>query len=459
MDNKEIRKRFVDMVGEEGFRDDETITVFTIDGLSPKAVLFPDTPEMVEEIVMVAATHGLSIIPWGGGTQVDLGAPPRKMDLILHMGHLKGIVEQDHENMSVTAQAGIRLGALQESLRGVGPGFFLPLDPPRAQEVTLGGAVATNASGPSRLRYGSLRDLVLGLEAVIPAEVARDRRARAGGKTVKNVSGYDMSKLYIGSLGSLGIILEITCRILPLPEDRATVVAGFAGNDPAWACTQAVMESRLVPSAIEVFNGEIASLLHAIVPTSEEQGVLVAVQFEGIGEAITREIKEIEELTNSAGALSIEIMRGSGEREFWKELGEVGQAVKKGATWSVGLKASVPPSLSSCMCEHIAEGAQRAGVSVHRLSHAGSGITSAYIPLAKGLYREKEEALIQIAQLLRERAVEMGGSLTVEYAPPPFKERCDVWGEAGAAFSIMERLKGEFDPGSTINPGRFVGGL
>jgi glycolate oxidase FAD binding subunit len=459
VDNNKIRKRIIDIVGEEGFRDDETIAAFTIDGRSPKAVLFPGMPEMVEEIVMVAAEHGLSIIPWGGGTQIDLGAPPRKMDLVLCMGHLKGIVDQDHENMSVTAQAGIRLGALQESLRGVGPGFFLPLDPPRAQEVTLGGAVATNASGPSRLRYGSLRDLVLGLEVVIPEEIARDRRARAGGKTVKNVSGYDMSKLYIGSLGSLGIIMEITCRILPLPEDRATVIAGFAVNEPPWACTQAVMESHLVPSAIEVFNGEPASLLPATAPTSAGQGAWVAVQFEGIGDAVTREIKEIQELAESEGAHAIEIARGSGEREFWNAVGEVGQAVKRGAVWSIGLKASVPPALSSSICGHIAKGARRAGVAVHWLSHAGSGISSAYVPLAEGLYREKEGALIRMAQLLREQAVEMEGSLTVEYAPPAFKERFDVWGEAGAAFSIMERLKRAFDPGFTLNPGRFVGGL
>jgi glycolate oxidase FAD binding subunit len=347
MDDKKIRKRFIDIVSEEGFRDDETIGGFTIDGLQPRAVLFPTTPEMVEEIVMVAAQHGLSIFPWGGGTQIDLGAPPRKVDLVLCMRYLKGIVDQDHENMSVTAQAGIRLGALQKSLCTVGPGFFLPLDPPRAEEVTLGGAVATNASGPTRLRYGTLRDLVLGLEAVIPEEIARDRRARAGGKTVKNVSGYDMSKLYIGSLGSLGIILEITCRILPLPEDRATVVAGFTGNEAPWACTQAVMDSQLVPSAIEVFNGEAASLLHVNTHASTEKCAWVAAKFEGIGEAIAREIKEIEVLARSGGTRTIAILRGSGESEFWKALGEVGQVVKRGNPWSIGLKTSVPPSLSS----------------------------------------------------------------------------------------------------------------
>jgi glycolate oxidase FAD binding subunit len=459
MDDKTIRKRFIDIVGEDRFRDDETIRGFIVDGLLPRAVLFPDTPEMVEEILMVSAEQGLSLIPWGGGTQIDLGAPPRKIDLVLCTRYLQGIVDQDHENMSVTAQAGIRLETLQESLRGVESGFFLPLDPPRAGEVTLGGAIATNASGPRGLRYGTLRDLVLGIEVVIPEEIKRDRRATAGGKTVKNVSGYDMSKLYVGSLGTLAIILEITCRILPLPEESATIVAGFTGNEAPWGCAQAVMDSQLIPSAIEVFNSETASLIQSNILTSQEQSAWAAVQFEGIGEAIEREIKEVEELARSEGTRAIAILRGSGERGFWKALGELGHAVKRGTAWSIGLKTSVPPSVLPRLCKRIADSARKKGVTVNQLSHAGNGITYAYIPLAEYLYREKEEVLIQMAESLREQAVEMGGSLTVEYAPPTFKERFDVWGDAGAAFSIMERLKGEFDPGSILNPGRFVGRL
>jgi glycolate oxidase FAD binding subunit len=457
--DRNIRRRLIEIVGEHSLREDKTIRDFTIDGLSPKAVLFPGTPEMVEKIVMVAAQHGLSILPWGGGTQVDLGAPPRKMDLVICMRYLNGIVDQDHENMTVTAQAGIRLGTLQESLRGAGPGFFLPLDPPRSEEATLGGAVSANASGPSRLRYGTLRDLVLGLDVVIPEEITGQGRATAGGKTVKNVSGYDMSKLYVGSLGSLGIILDVTCRILPLPEDRATVVAGFPKKESPWACAQAVLDSHLIPSAIEVFNHEASSLLRAHTTTPEEQSAWVAAKFEGIGEAITREIGEIEELAKSEGAHTLEILRGSGEREFWNALGQVGMVVRRSNAWSIGLKVSVPISLACDISQKMEDQAARLGLAFNQLSHAGNGITRAYVPLAEDLYRNKEEALIQMAKSVREQAIEMEGSLVVEYAPPIFKERFDVWGELGAAFSIMERLKREFDPGSTLNPGRFVGGL
>jgi glycolate oxidase FAD binding subunit len=457
--DEQTRKRLIEIVGRANLKDDETIGGFTIDGLGPRAVLFPGTAEMVEEIVMVAAEQGLSLIPWGGGTQIDMGSPPRKMDLVICMKYLNRIVDQDHENMSVTAEAGISLGALQESLSTVGPGFFLPLDPPRAEEVTLGGAVAVNASGPGRLRYGTMRDLVLGIKALIPEEAERQDAVIAGGKTVKNVSGYDMSKLYIGSLGSLAIILEITCRILPLPEDRATMVAGFAGSEAPWAYSQSVLDSQLVPSAIEVYNHGVASLLSAHVPTSQERSMWAAITFEGVSRAIAREIKDIERFAKSERAHTIAILRGSGEGAFWKALGEVGWEIRRSNAWSIALKVSVPPFPAPSVIEKMTEGAQRAGVSLYHLSHAGNGITYTYVPLDEDRYRDKEEALIRMTKHLREQAEDMGGSLVVEYAPPLFKERFNVWGNVGSAFSIMKRLKEAFDPGSILNPGRFAGGI
>jgi glycolate oxidase FAD binding subunit len=459
MDNRTIRSKFIDIVGRDGFIDDESIRSFLIDGLSPRAVLFPRTPEMVEEIVLVAAQHSLSIFPWGGGTRIDLGASPRALDLVLCMRDLNAIVDQDHENMSVTAQAGIRLGALQESLSGVGAGFFLPLDPPNSEEATLGGAVATNASGPCRLRYGTLRDLVLGLEAVIPEGLERQGMVASGGKTVKNVSGYDMSKLYIGSLGSLAIIIEVTCRILPLPEDRATVVAAFQTRESTWAYTQAVLDSQLLPSAIEAYNHEAACLLRGHAFGSEEQDLWVAVKLEGIGEAIAREIGDIERFAKSEGAYTTTILRGPDEREFWKSFGELGQVLKRGNTWSIGLKTNVPPSMLPSVFESAARHFQKAGIPPYQFSHAGTGIVHTYVPLNEDRYRDNEEFLIQAAKSLRDQAADIGGSLVVDYAPPLFKQRFDVWGEVGATFSIMERLKKEFDPRSILNPGRFVGGL
>lgn len=449
----------MEIVGEASLQEDERVKPYSIDGLLPQAVLFPSTPEMVQQIVILALGEGLSIIPWGGGTQMDLGIPPRQMDLVVCLNHLDRILDQDHENMSITAEAGIRLGAIQESLRQLQPGFFLPLDPPRADDVTLGGAVAANASGPSRLRYGTLRDLVLGLEVVIPEEMENGQKTTAGGKTVKNVSGYDMSKLYIGSLGTLAIIVEVTCRILPLPEDRATVVAGFPGSEAPWAFAQALLESQLLPTAVEVYNHETASLLHTHRNSSGQEEAWVAVGLEGIREAVEREIVEIEGLTRSEGAKEITILRGSKEEGYCKQMGQLGLKVRTSDAWSIGLKTSVPISHAPDISKTMSEQGVKTDMTLNQLSHAGSGITYTYIPLSEGPYKEKEEALTQVVVDLREQATDMGGSLVVEYAPPVFKKRIDVWGEAGATFPIMEHLKREFDPRAILNPGRYVGGI
>ena len=454
-----LKKKITDMVSETGLRDGERAWGYAVDGQVPAAVIFPTTPDEVEKVVTLALEEGLTIIPWGGGTQMGLGAPPRHVDLVVCLGRLEQILDQDAENMSLTAQAGIRLGVIQEKLRNVGQGFFLPLDPPCAEEVTLGGAVAANASGAGRLRYGTLRDLVLGVEVVIPEETGKGTRAVAGGKTVKNVSGYDMSKLYIGSLGTLGIVVAITCKILPLPEDRATVVAGFSGEDAPWACAQAVRESQLTPSSIEVYDRETASLfLEAVKPSAEEVS-WVAVRLEGISEAVAHQIAEIEALARSQGVAHIGILRGSDEVEYWQQMGRLGVAVGTEKPLSIGLKVSVPLSLASEISKTIGERGARMNLPFRRLSHAGSGIVYTHVPLSEDIYVEKEEALAHMVKTVREQAEDMGGSVIVEYAPPAFKKKVDVWGEAGSVFPVMKGLKREFDPKGILNPGRFVGGI
>jgi len=454
-----VRNKVKEIVGEQGLREGDLVKGYPVDGLLPAAVLFPRSAEKVEQIVVLALEERLSIIPWGGGTQMGLGAPPRHVDLVVCLSRLNRIMDQDHENMSFTAGAGIRLGAIQERLRHLGQGFFLPLDPPCAEKVTLGGAVAANASGPSRLRYGTPRDLVLGVEVVIPEEIEAGTKTRAGGKTAKNVSGYDMSKLYIGSLGTLAIVVEVTCRILPLPEDRATVVAGFPRAEAPWACTQALLESQLTPCSIEVYNRETASLLPTRVRPSAEEVAWAAVGLEGLTEGVERHIVEIQRLARSQGAEKIVILREPHEASLWKHLGRLDLQVRYKGAQSIGLKVSVPLSMAPEISKAISDQGLRINVPCYQLSHAGSGILYAHILLSEGIYGEKEEALSQMVKALREQVEGMDGSLVVEYAPPVFKERVDVWGEVGGVFPIIERVKRGFDPKGILSPGRYVGGV
>ena len=454
-----VRGKFKEIVGEAGLKEGREIKGYSIDGLVPAVVLFPDTPEEIERIVMLALEEGLSIIPWGGGTQMGLGAPPRHVDLVVCLSRLDRILDQDHENMSFTSEAGIRLSAIQKTLRHLGQGFFLPLDPPCAEEVTLGGVVAANASGPSRFRHGTPRDLILGVEVVIPEEIEAGNKIRAGGKTAKNVSGYDMSKLYIGSLGTLAIVVEVTCRILPLPEDQATVVAAFPRPEAPWACTRALLESQLTPCSIELYDRETASLLPMHVGPSAEEVAWAAVGIEGFTEGVGRHIVEIERLVRSQGAGKIVILRGPKEASYRKNLGRLGLQVRDKGARSIGLKVSVPLSMVQEISKAISNQGLKVNVPCYQLSHAGSGILYAHICLSEGIYGEKEQALSQMVKALREQVEDMGGSLVIEYSPAVFKQTVDVWGEVGGVFPIMERLKRQFDPKGILSPGRYVGGI
>lgn len=461
MIDHKTRKWLTEIVGKTGVKEGETLKDYAVDGQVPQAVLFPGSREEVERIVALALEQGLTIVPWGGGTHMGLGAPPRRLDLVLCLTRLDRIVDQDHENMTVTAEAGVCLAAIQENLRHVGPGFFLPLDPPRANKATLGGAIAGNSSGPRRLRYGTLRDLVLGIEVIIPEQAAEGLKTVAGGKTVKNVSGYDMSKLYIGSLGTLAIIVEATCRILPVPEDQATVIIGFPSSEQPWALARTLLESQLLPSCIEVYNSMTASMLSARGKSSAETAVeeWVAAGIEGIREAVERQIAEIENLARSQGAEQIEILRGPEEVAFWRRLGRLALEVRAKGNRSIGLKVSVPLSLTHEISAAIEEHTANENVVCYQLSHAGSGIVYAHLALDGGLYREKEKALTEVLHELRKRSEGMDGSVVVAYAPPEFKGKIDVWGDVGGMFPIMGQLKRAFDPKAILNPGRYAGGM
>lgn len=460
--DRKTRRLLRHALGEDNFMEGVQVKHYAVDGFQPQVVLIPRTRDHVERIVVLAHEEQLAVVPWGAGTQMGLGNPPRRVDLVVCLHHLNRITNLDPENMTITADAGIRLAMIQESLSRHGQGFLLPLDPPCGESMTLGGALSTNASGPCRLRYGTLRDMVVGIEVIIPGEVEHGGQTRAGGRTVKNVSGYDMGKLYIGSLGTLGIITEATCRILPPPEDRATVVGAFSGSEDPWRLVEALRESQLLPSCIEFYNRETASFLttNSNVGFNSEGGAWAAVGFEGISEAVSRQIEDIERLARSDGVKEIQLLRGPREKAFWQRYGQIGFEIRKRNPWSIGLKVAVPLSAAQGMSKSIDDKLLRMDVAAYQLSRGGSGISYAHMPLSEKLYREKEKSLADMVEALREEAGDSdGASVVVEYAPPAFKEKVDVWGGVGGMLPIMERLKKEFDPQAILNPGRYVCGI
>jgi glycolate oxidase FAD binding subunit len=413
------------IVGAQNVR--EATADDTIEGVEPSLVVEPGTIEETSEVLKLASREELAVSPRGGGTKMGLGNPPRQVDLILSTLRMDGIIEHVPGDQIVRAQAGLKLEDLQENLAGSDQ--LLGVDPPE-EGATVGGVVAANASGSRRLRYGTVRDLIIGIKVVL----ADGTVAKAGGKVVKNVAGYDLSKLFTGSLGTLGVIAEANFRLHSIRESARTVFVEVDDHtqipDVAQALTHSSV-SQFVLDALEMrWEGD--------------RGVIAAL-FEGIEPAVEAQSSAAAEILRSHGEVNV-LGKDDGD-EFWNSF-----ARRPWATGDVALKIGAPPADLTAVLDSILGAAERAGVEARLSGHAGTGVTFA------GLSGE-DDGIVDVLEEVREIRVRRGGSVVVQEAPLSIKERLDVWGPAGDYLGLTRRVKEKFDPGYTMNPGRFLGGI
>lgn len=431
------------MVGEANvIADPDRIKSCALDGMIPKAVVAPGSVEEISKLLAYASSEKLAVVPRGNGTKMVQGGIPRKLDLVLSMLRINRITEHDVPNLSLSVQAGMTLAAVQEKLAATGKGSFLPLDPPYTEKATIGGIIATNGSGPRRYLYNSARDLLLGLKAVTP----NGDIVAFGGKTVKNVSGYDMTKLMIGSWGALGVITEITTKLLPLPEASATLLVSFDDLAKAGSLTRRILHSVFLPSAMELMNGKAASQL------GEKGKYLVAFSLEGVGEAVDRQVIEIGEMGKREGAIDTKVLKGREDRAFWIGVRDFPLA----SNARVILKSNFVISKAADILGKYENWAQAAGIGCAFIGHAGNGILTTYL-LENGV--AKMDPLVDLISKFTDEAVRHDGNLVVESCPSELKAKISVWGQPRSDYMVMRRLKDQVDPVGVLNPGRFVGGI
>ncbi|QIN83908.1 FAD-binding protein [Rubrobacter tropicus] len=393
-----------------------------IEGTAPSLVVEPGSVDEISAVMKLASANGLVVCPRGGGTKTGLGAPPRSVDIVLSTARMDEIIEHVPGDQVVRVQAGVKLEALQQKLAEANQ--MLALDPPEAG-ATVGGVVATNSSGPRRFRYGTVRDLIIGVTVVL----ADGTVAKAGGKVVKNVAGYDLGKLFTGSLGTLGVIADCNFRLHPRPDSARTVAVEVETPQAARDAAQAIVHSQVEATAIELhWGGEtrlVSVLLESIpggIGAKEERARFLLEPFGGVR---TLEDEEADNL----GPL---------------DPSPVGD--------EVFVKITAPPAELAAVLESVLDAAGRRDVTARFTGHAGTGVTFA------GLSGE-EGALVEVVGEVREIRTRSGGSLVVVSAPLSLKQKADVWGPAGDYGGLLRRVKEKFDPGYTMNPGRFVGGL
>ena len=407
------------IVGAENVR--EAAPEDAVEGVEPSFVVEPGSVEEISELLKLAAREGLAVAPRGGGTKTHVGDPPRELDLILSTARMNEVVEHVPGDQVVRVQSGLRLDALQERLSGSDQ--MLGVDPPeRDAGATIGGIVAANSSGPRRYKYGTIRDLIIGITVVLSDGTV----AKAGGKVVKNVAGYDLSKLFTGSLGTLGVIAEANFRLHPLPQAARTLAVAVESPQAAQEAAQAIMHSQVEATAVELYwddERRTVSVLLESIPSGVEAKVEAA-------SFLLQPFGEVRALSDDEGILPS---------------GDADEAV---------LKISAPPNELAGVLDSVLGAAERKGVKARLTGHAASGVTVA------GLSGGGTDVQAEIVEELREIRSRRGGSVVLQRAPLDLKKRVGTWQTSGRDdLGLMRRVKEKFDPRGGLNPGRFIGGV
>jgi len=415
---------------------------YAVDGVLPRFAIIPDTVEQVSQAVALANQQGLTLITRGGGSRLNLGGIPERFDVLLETTKLTRLLEHEAPDLTCHVEAGITLAELQAKLATKGQ--WLALDPSDAQQATIGGILASNASGPKRLRYGTARDMVIGLRVV----QASGEIARSGGSVVKNVAGYDLNKLYIGSLGTLGIIVEANFKLQPYPTNERTLILTFSNAEDAMGTVIALTNSLLTPSAIELIDSNAASdmddFFGLTLPTN---GYTLAVNFEGSTSSIARQLDETQLLARKNDALLSDDLIGKAQDEFWN-------IVREHTQGTITCKAIVLVSMMGNYLKVIKQVCEKHELEAAVVAHAGNGILYIELRPVDATFR-----LVEAIKELRLHALEARGSMVIERCPSDLKRRVSVWGEPGQNFFLMQRIKQQFDSKGTFVKGRFVGGL
>ena len=420
------------------------LSPYVVEGRTPEAAVFPGSIEEVAAVMALASEVGTPVTPWGGGTAASVGMPAGRTGLVIGLRRLARLLDHEPGDLTATVEAGMTVRAFQTALGSRGQ--WLSLDPADAERATVGGVLATNACGPRRHLYGTARDVLIGVTVV----TADGSIVKGGGKVVKNVAGYDLPKLFIGSYGTLGVIVEATVKLRPLPEQEELVSVRFDRLKDAGAAVKAVAASDLIPNAVELLDGAGASGAGLTAGSPPPGGVLV-VGFDGVREQVDWQRAELARLAGPLGGRDLRLV----DAAAWTRLPTAAREAFS-ATAAVMTLAVLPSQVAEIM-EQGAGIARGRGLQSAWAAHAGVGVVRG--ALASEPAPKDPAALAVVLAEWREMARAGGGYANLEWAPLAIKSQIPVWDDPGAAGRIMEGIKAQLDPRNILNPGRFVAGI
>jgi glycolate oxidase FAD binding subunit len=460
--NATSHSRLADLVGSSRVVSEPAQLVsYEVDGMLPSAALQPESAAQIAEIIKFAASEKLGVIPTGGRTKLNIGLPPKRYDLALDMRALNKIVAYDPGDLTLSVEPGLRFTILSETLGKNRQ--FLPLTVPFHTQTTMGGIVASGVDGPLRQLYGTVRDFLLGVEFVTGEGVA----AKSGGRVVKNVTGYDIHKLMIGALGSLGVITRLNFKTFPLPVSARGFVARFASAAQACDMRNRIARSQLTPTTLEIFSPSVAELFESEASSRLEGAPMptnllsrtewaVTVGYAGKEIVLARHVADLHKIAEEGGATGVSIAAESVPAAFARKREFIPIALASSPASTI-VKMSVLPTRIADALTAAPKAAEDGGLKWAALARGLGIIYFALFPAA-----ENDEARARVettTNAIHDACAKIGGQSTIPWCPTAWKKYLKVWGLENPSFAQMQKVKTVFDPLGILSPGRFVGGL
>lgn len=443
------RAEFASLLGEERVvRDAATCATLAVDGKLPACVVYPTSAEQVAAVLQCAADHDLAVIASRNATKLGMGNSPRRYDVALSLKEMNRVWHYEPADLTVSVEPGMKFGDFQHFVGR--HGLWLPLDPPGASKASLGGILATNASGPLRLSYGAPRDMVLGMKIATTEGTV----IKAGGRVVKNVAGYDLCKLLVGSYGTLGVIVEASLKLYPLPAERTTFVLPTGTLGIARDLRRRLLHSPLQPMRMVLLDAVASTLVRAGSPLAAEvREPELWVEVGGSTRVIERCARELETLGRAAGA-PVSRLETESAVTAWARIADFRAWLADAYPGLVTMKAALPIAAGEEFLSRAQQEAENEKVRLASFGQIGVGIVHLCL-----LEETRAPGIASLIGRFRSAAEGLGGTLVVERLHPDLKGHLDVWGSPGDDFETMRKLKNLWDPKGILSPGRFVGGL
>lgn len=439
--------------------DPARLAVYEIDGKAPSAAVQPASREEISEIVKFCASEKLAVIPCGARSKLRMSGAPERYDVALDVARLDRIIAYDPDDLTLSIEPGIPLQRVAGVLAGHRQ--FLPLEVPFLSQTTAGGTIASGMHSPLRQSYGTARDFLLGLELV----TGDGAHVKSGGRVVKNVAGYDLHKLMIGAMGTLGIITTINLRTFPAPASRRIFSTMFRSAEGALDLRSRVGQSHLRPLTMDILNPAAVEMLSSPVAARFEAGPAPVdrlpkdnwaflATYAGSGAVAARYERQLQQEAEAAGCEGCEIF---GDEESPASFGRVREFMPialESSPATVILKTSVLPTqlpeLLRAASEAALENAMRCAVTV-----GGHGVCHIALLPHAGNDDARSQAQ-KMASRLTDACARLRGNCTIPFSPAEWKRSLKIWGPDRGDFEQMRKLKNVFDPAGILSPGRFV---